>query len=134
MLAGLRQALDRLERGSGHEEAQYQRQRHAQDEHCAQDQAQVAEHLVDLVQRAGDLKRSSARQRGREHAEMGAAHLRVREARLTSAAGELCRGVLDRKPGGLAVEARGPAAGVDELDVSGRAAQPFFPRGGAGRA
>jgi hypothetical protein len=98
VLAGLGQALDRSERGPGHEPPEHEGEPDSEQEHAAEDQPQVRQHLVDLVERAGELDGAPARQGGRQHADVLAVHLRVphRRAFLSARAPDVAR--LHRQP------------------------------------
>ena len=94
-----------------------------------QDDAQAPEHVVDLVQRAGDLDRAAARQRRREDPHMRAGHIGVAQVGPPTAAGELGDASVDgQRHGGRPARGSiwpcargrtaGPAGGLRQADAS----------------
>ncbi len=94
----LREAAHRRQRGPRDGAAQHRGEDDPDDRDRDEDDEEVRKDLVDLVQRAGDLDRTAARERGGEDAQMVSGDRAIDDLRLTAAGGNRAVGGAHGQP------------------------------------
>ena len=130
LTCGLRQASEREHGGPGDDQPEHHRQTDTRGADHQQPGAQLAQHVVDLVERTGELEGRVTAERRRQDPQVRPLDRDVAEELVLVAGRDGARVVADRQRGGaLAAGTESETRGGDHLRVAGRTAEPrWWPR------